>query len=104
MCWMSAGFDPAGRRCLDVGASTGGVTQILLEVVALDGGHDKLAPSLAADPRVIRRDGVNTRSPQPGDLPFAPDLVVLDVSFISQALVLPPVIALAAPKAAVVRW
>ncbi len=98
------GLDPAERDALDVGASTGGFTEVLLargasHVVALDVGHGQLAPALAADPRVIRLDGVNARHLAPGDLPFAPAAVVVDVSFISLTLILPPVLALATPGA-----
>lgn len=92
----------AGRRCLDVGASTGGFTQVLLKrgaahVVALDVGHGQLDPALARDPRVTNREGTNARDVTA--LPFAPDVVVADVSFISLALALPPALALAAPGA-----
>lgn len=84
--------DPAGRHALDVGASTGGFTQVLLErgaahVVALDVGHDQFA--LPLDDRVTLLEGVNVR--ELGPLDPRPDLVVADVSFISLSLVLPPV-------------
>lgn len=100
------GIDPAGALALDVGASTGGFTEVLLRrgaarVIALDVGHGQLAPSVAADPRVVVMEGVNARHLAAGDLPFAPDLVVADVSFISLVLALPPALALAAPAAKV---
>lgn len=80
-----------GARCLDVGASTGGFTQVLLEhgarhVVALDVGHDQLAPAVRDDPRVEERSGVNIRDVGPGDLEPV-DILVGDLSFISLTLV-----------------
>lgn len=94
----------AGRRCLDAGASTGGFTDVLLRrgaehVVAVDVGHDQLLPWLRADPRVTVREGVNVRHLRPGDVDPAPDLVVGDLSFISLTLVLPGLLAVAAPGA-----
>jgi 23S rRNA (cytidine1920-2'-O)/16S rRNA (cytidine1409-2'-O)-methyltransferase len=94
------GVDPAGRDCVDVGASTGGFTDVLLQrgaarVVALDVGYGQLHERLRRDERVIVLERVNARTVQ--ELPFAPDLVVADVSFISLRLVLPPVLSLAAP-------
>lgn len=96
------GLQVAGARCLDVGASTGGFTQVLLEheadcVVALDVGHGQLAAPLAADPRVVNREGTNIREVAPGDLGDPFDLVVADLSFISVTLVLPTLRALTAP-------
>lgn len=84
----------AHRRCLDVGASTGGFTQVLLargaeHVIALDVGHGQLAPLLAEDPRVRDLPGTNIRGVGPADLGGAFDLVVADLSFISLTLVLP---------------
>ncbi len=98
------GLDPAGRVAVDLGASTGGFTEVLLErgaarVHAVDVGHGQLAARLAADPRVVRRDGLNARDVSPADLGEAPDVVVADVSFISLSLALPPALALAAPDA-----
>ncbi|MEP7766135.1 TlyA family RNA methyltransferase [Sanguibacter sp. 25GB23B1] len=86
-----------GTDCLDVGASTGGFTQLLLErgarrVVALDVGHDQLAASLRADARVHVIEGCNARALTGEDLPWQPRLVVADVSFISLTLVVPPVL------------
>lgn len=85
---------PEGRDCLDIGASTGGFTQVLLEngarrVIALDVGHGQLDPRLARDPRVTNMEGCNIRSVHPADLPFVPTYIVSDVSFISLTYVLP---------------
>ncbi len=96
----SLGVDPAGRDCLDVGASTGGFTDCLLQagarrVIALDVGYGQLHPKLRADPRVTVLERVNARDVR--ELPFAPELVVCDVSFISVRIVLPPLLRLAAP-------
>jgi len=93
--------DPAGRRAVDVGASTGGFTDVLLQrgaaaVVALDVGYGQLHPRLRGDPRVAVHERVNARELR--ELPFAPDLIVCDVSFISVRTALPPVLALAAPE------
>jgi len=87
-----------GRDCADVGASTGGFTDCLLQagasrVVAIDVGYGQLHPRLRADPRVVVLERTNARSV--AELPFAPDLVVCDVSFISVTKALPPVLALA---------
>jgi len=88
---------PEGLDCLDVGASTGGFTHILLErgarrVIALDVGHNQLDWRLRSDERVIVMEGVNARKLQPGDLPFDADLVSMDLSFISLRLVIPAVL------------
>ena len=94
------GIDVAGATCLDVGQSTGGFTDALLQrgarhVVGLDVGHGQLHPRLAADPRVTALEGVNARHLDAGQLPFARfDLVVADLSFISLALVLPALVPL----------
>jgi len=92
--------DPAGRDCADVGASTGGFTDCLLQagaarVIAIDVGYGQLHPRLRADPRVTVLERVNAR--ELAELPFAPELVVCDVSFISVTKALPPVLALARP-------
>jgi 23S rRNA (cytidine1920-2'-O)/16S rRNA (cytidine1409-2'-O)-methyltransferase len=92
--------DPEGRRCLDVGASTGGFTDVLLqrgaaEVIALDVGRAQLHERLREDPRVIVMENVNAR--HLAELPFAPELVTCDVSFISLRQVLPAVLGLAEP-------
>jgi 23S rRNA (cytidine1920-2'-O)/16S rRNA (cytidine1409-2'-O)-methyltransferase len=94
------GVDPAGRDALDVGASTGGFTDVLLQrgasrVIALDVGYGQLHERLRADPRVTVLERTNARELR--ELPFAPELVVADVSFIGLRLVLPPVLALAKP-------
>jgi 23S rRNA (cytidine1920-2'-O)/16S rRNA (cytidine1409-2'-O)-methyltransferase len=101
------GIDPAGRRSLDIGASTGGFTDVLLQrgastVVALDVGHGQLDWRLRTDPRVLVREGVNARGLSAADLPYAPDLVTIDVAFISLRHILPPLRALVAPGADVV--
>jgi len=92
------GIYPAGRTCLDVGASTGGFTDVLLQrgasrVYALDVGRGQLADSLARDPRVVSMERTNARHLHPDDLPERVDLAVIDVSFISLRLVLGPVAA-----------
>jgi 23S rRNA (cytidine1920-2'-O)/16S rRNA (cytidine1409-2'-O)-methyltransferase len=92
-----------GRRALDVGASTGGFTDCLLkrgaaEVVALDVGYGDLDYGLRTDPRVRLLERTNARSLTPEILPYAPDLVVLDVSFISLRKVLPAVLACLADR------
>lgn len=97
-------IEPAGARALDVGASTGGFTQVLLErgtahVVALDVGHGQLAPALRGDARVSVTEGLNARDLRADHLPWRPDLIVADVSFISLTLASPPALALAAPGA-----
>ncbi|MCB1053894.1 MAG: TlyA family RNA methyltransferase [Acidobacteria bacterium] len=100
-------IDPRGRVCLDVGASTGGFTDCLLQrgatrVYAVDVGHDQLAPTLRADPRVVSFEGVNARR-LPGDLlPEAPDLATFDLSFISVLKVVPSVLPVLAPGAELV--
>ena len=99
------GIDPAGRVCLDVGASTGGFTDILLQrgaarVMAVDVGYGQLAWSLRQDPRVTVLERVNIRHLE--RLPIPADLAVIDVSFISLRLVLPRVRDLLSPPAEVV--
>jgi 23S rRNA (cytidine1920-2'-O)/16S rRNA (cytidine1409-2'-O)-methyltransferase len=94
------GVDPSGRDCLDVGASTGGFTDVLLQrdaarVIALDVGYGQLHERLRSDPRVIVLERTNARDAR--ELPFPPELVVCDVSFISLRKALPPVLARAAP-------
>ena len=97
------GLDPAGRRALDVGASTGGFTDCLLQrgathVVALDVAYGELDWRLRNDERVTVLERANARGLRPEDLPYAPDLIVADVSFISLAKVLPAVLGAAAPR------
>ena len=93
-----------GRTVLDVGASTGGFTQVCLEhgasrVYAVDVGRGQLHPKLAADPRVVVLEGVDARSLTAKLIPQPPELVVCDASFIGLAKVLPAALALAAPDA-----
>jgi 23S rRNA (cytidine1920-2'-O)/16S rRNA (cytidine1409-2'-O)-methyltransferase len=94
------GVDPGGKDCLDLGASTGGFTDCLLQrgaarVIALDVGYGQLHPRLRDDDRVTVLERVNARHLDA--LPFPPKLVTCDVSFISATRVLPPAIGLAAP-------
>jgi len=98
----SSGLRVAGRRALDVGASTGGFTDCLLqrgarEVIALDVGYGVLAWSLRSDPRVHVMERCNARALTPEMLPFRPDLAVLDVSFISLEKVLAAVLGCLTP-------
>jgi 23S rRNA (cytidine1920-2'-O)/16S rRNA (cytidine1409-2'-O)-methyltransferase len=95
--------DPAGRRCLDVGASTGGFTDCLLQrgaahVVALDVAYGELDWRLRGDDRVTVLERVNARALEPEQLPYAPDLIAVDVSFISLRKVLPAVLRCAAEE------
>ncbi len=94
------GLDVTRLDCLDVGASTGGFTDCLLQrgaarVIALDVGYGQLHPKLRDDPRVVVMERVNARALE--RLPFPPELVVCDVSFISVRVALPPALALAKP-------
>jgi len=89
-------IDPAGLRCLDVGASTGGFTDCLLQrgaeaVVAVDVGYGQLDWRLRNDQRVTVMERFNARNLKADDLPWAPDLAVIDVSFISLRLIVPAV-------------
>ncbi|MFZ3180764.1 MAG: TlyA family RNA methyltransferase [Methylocystis silviterrae] len=98
------GVDPHGRFCLDVGASTGGFTDVLLtrgarHVVAVDVGHGQLHARLLGDPRVTSLEGQDARTLPPAHLTEAPSLIVIDASFISLAALLPKVLSLAAPRA-----
>ena len=88
------GFDPAGRICLDIGASTGGFSDLFLQkgakhVVAVDVGRDQLHASLRDDDRISNFEARDIRGIEPGELPGNPDLAAIDVSFISLKLVLP---------------
>lgn len=101
------GVDPAGAVCLDLGASTGGFTQVLLargatRVYAVDVGHDQLHPILRADPRVISREGCDARALEASLFDAPPRVVVSDVSFISLRLVLPHALQFAAAQARLV--
>jgi len=98
-------FDLANTTALDIGASAGGFTQVLLErgarrVFAIDVGHGQLAEPIRCDPRVVVREGLNARDLALADLDNErPDFIVSDVSFISLKLALPPALALASPHA-----
>jgi 23S rRNA (cytidine1920-2'-O)/16S rRNA (cytidine1409-2'-O)-methyltransferase len=90
------GIDVAGRACLDVGASTGGFTDCLLQrgaerIIAVDVGYGQLDWGLRNDPRVTVMERVNARDLRPDDLPYRPQLATVDVSFISLTKVLPVV-------------
>jgi 23S rRNA (cytidine1920-2'-O)/16S rRNA (cytidine1409-2'-O)-methyltransferase len=90
------GLDVEGRDCLDVGASTGGFTDCLLQrgaarVAAADVAYGQIDAGLRGDPRVTVIERLNAREMQPADLPFVPSLATVDVSFISLAKVLPAV-------------
>jgi len=100
-------LDVGGRMALDVGASTGGFTDVLLKrgaahVIALDVGYGQLAERLRTDRRVTVIDRANIRLVGSDSLPYPPDLVVVDTSFISLKLVLPPIVQLLAPGAQIV--
>lgn len=96
------GIDVQGMRCLDVGASTGGFTDCLLQhgankVLAVDVGHGQMDPRIAADPRVELREGINARDLKPADFDKPFDLAVADVSFIGLDKILPAIVALLVP-------
>ncbi|MBX3485085.1 TlyA family RNA methyltransferase [Phenylobacterium sp.] len=97
----------AGKVVLDVGASTGGFTEVCLsrgvaKVYAVDVGHGQLHPKVAADPRVVNLEATDARDLTPELVPEAPDLIVTDVSFISLAKALPAALALARPAVTLV--
>jgi 23S rRNA (cytidine1920-2'-O)/16S rRNA (cytidine1409-2'-O)-methyltransferase len=101
------GFDPAGRACLDIGASTGGFSHVLLlrgarSVVAVDVGHGQLHASLAGEPRLVSLESQDIRTLDAARLGEAPTLIVIDVSFISLMAVLPAATRLSAPHACLV--
>lgn len=101
------GLDPAGRTCLDVGASTGGFTDVLLQrgaarVIAVDVGRGQLAEPIRTDARVVVMDRTNARTLDPALIPDRIALAVADVSFISLRLVLGPIASVLAPAADVV--
>jgi 23S rRNA (cytidine1920-2'-O)/16S rRNA (cytidine1409-2'-O)-methyltransferase len=96
------GIDVAGRDCLDVGASTGGFTDCLLQrgavrVAAVDVAYGQIDLKLREDPRVVVIERLNARELEPGDLPFEPDFATVDVSFISLTKILPAVARCLAP-------
>ena len=93
-------LSPEGLTCLDIGASTGGFTEVLLErgagkVYAVDVGHGQLREKISTDPRVVSLEGVNARDLTGTQIPEPPEAVVVDVSFIGLKLVLPAAMALA---------
>jgi 23S rRNA (cytidine1920-2'-O)/16S rRNA (cytidine1409-2'-O)-methyltransferase len=97
--------DLTGRFCLDVGASTGGFTDCMLQhrarqVLAIDTGYGQIADTLRRDPRVTLMERTNARNLNPGDLPPGITFLAMDVSFISATLVLPPVVGAVHPAAA----
>lgn len=105
MQWPS--LDAQGKICLDVGSSTGGFTDCLLQhgaksVMAVDVGTNQLSYKLRTDPRVWVKENYNARFMQPVDLPYIPQLAVTDVSFISLKLILPPINEVLAPGGEVV--
>ena len=96
------GFDPTGRIALDVGASTGGFTEVLLargaaKVFAVDVGHGQLHERIKSDPRVVALEGLDARSLSRATIPDTITAIVADVSFISLTKALGPALALAAP-------
>ena len=102
-----ADIDAGGKVCLDVGSSTGGFTDCLLQhgaakVMAVDVGTNQLAYSLRTDPRVWVKENFNARYMTASDLPETPDVAVTDVSFISLKLILPPIAAVLAPGGRIV--
>ena len=104
--WGTA-LSAEGKTCLDVGSSTGGFTDCLLQhgarrVMAVDVGTNQLAYSLRTDPRVWVRENFNARYMKPEDLPEVPTLAVTDVSFISLKLILPPIRDVLAPGGEIV--
>lgn len=100
-------IDVAKRHALDIGASTGGFTQVLLQrgadhVIALDVGHDQLHADLRQDPRITVIEGFNARDLTLKSLPHRPDCITIDVSFISQILLLSAVTEIAAANAVLI--
>ncbi|MFU8818433.1 MAG: TlyA family RNA methyltransferase [Desulfurivibrio sp.] len=100
-------IDPGGLVCLDIGASTGGFSDCLLQrgaarVYAVDVGYGQLAWKLRQDPRVVVMERTNARHLAPGDLPATIDLAVIDASFISLKLLLPPIMAFLRPGARII--
>lgn len=97
-------IDPKGKTCLDIGASTGGFTEVLLQrgadhVYAVDVGHGQLHPSILGNARVTNLEGTDARALTDALIPHKADLLVSDVSFISLKLVLPPAVAFLKPRA-----
>ena len=99
-------IDPTGAICLDIGASTGGFTDCLLQhgaakVYAIDVGHSQLDWKIRSDPRVVVREKLNARHLTRQDIPEAPSICVIDVSFISLTLILPPAFEVLTPSAVI---
>lgn len=99
----AGGIDPSGKTCLDVGASTGGFTQVLMErgaarIYAVDVGHDQLHARLRGSSRIVSMEGVNARDLTPELIPEPIDLVVSDISFVSVTKVLAAPLALCGPE------
>ncbi len=97
------GADPSGQVCMDVGASTGGFTDVLLRagaklVYAIDVGSEQLAPSLRSDPRVVSMEHTNARALRADMFPQPPRFAAMDVSFISIRLILPSALAILGPE------
>jgi 23S rRNA (cytidine1920-2'-O)/16S rRNA (cytidine1409-2'-O)-methyltransferase len=97
-------LSPEDRVCLDIGASTGGFTEVLLmggasRVYAIDVGHGQMHPRVERDRRVVRKDGVNARDLSAAHIPEAPEAITADVSFIGLQLALPPALQMAASGA-----
>jgi 23S rRNA (cytidine1920-2'-O)/16S rRNA (cytidine1409-2'-O)-methyltransferase len=100
-------LDVTGKVCIDVGSSTGGFTDCLLQhgaarVMAVDVGTNQLAYKLRVDPRVWVKENFNARYMTPSDLPDVPEVAVTDVSFISLKLILPPIVDVLAPGGLIV--
>jgi len=100
---LAFSVDPSGRRCIDVGASTGGFTDCLLQhgaesVIAVDSGTLQLSEALRRDKRVISVENYNARYLSEDDLPYKPTLAVMDVSFISATYIIAPLFGVLAPK------
>jgi len=98
------GLSPAGLTCLDLGASSGGFSEVLLErgarkIFAVDVGHDQLHTRIANDPRVVSLEHQNARDLSPKSIIGSPEAIVADLSFISLRLALPPALHMAAPNA-----
>lgn len=96
-------IDPKHQICLDIGASTGGFTDCLLQhgaakVYAIDVGHDQLHPRIRRHPKVVVREGLNARYLEPQDIAEPVELVIIDVSFISLKHIFPPLVEILAPK------
>jgi 23S rRNA (cytidine1920-2'-O)/16S rRNA (cytidine1409-2'-O)-methyltransferase len=101
------GFDPKDAICLDLGASTGGFTQVLLargaaKVYAIDVGHGQLHEALRDDPRIVSHESLDARRLQASDFPLPPDFITCDLSFISLKLVLPSIFGIVARAARLV--